>query len=246
MGTKRVNLQHLAIIPDGNRRWAKKHGILDVKEIYKEGTRCLSEIVEESFQQGVLYLTIWASSYLNLRSRPARLVYALEKIYADSFQKLADMDIIKREKVRVDVFGDWRDLLQKDTINVIDSVIDLTSNNEGKTLTILVGYDGQRERGAALKKLFDRYRNENGVLPDDLAAANKLLQTHSWTGHLPDVDLIIRTGSHNDPHNSASFLSFLSGESQLAFPDTLWPEFTRETLDSLLLNFKKRERRFGQ
>lgn len=236
-------LRHLAIIPDGNRRWAKKHGINAEPLIYEQGSQKTSEILEAAFSQGVEYVTFWASSYANLASRPKLLVHAIDAIYARKFEELATYPMVFKEKVNIQIIGEWRQLLKPSTIQAGQKAIDATAHHHDKFLTILVGYDGQRERGQAVQGLL---RKGAQPVPTDVLEAEQLLRQHAWTGNLPDVDLLIRTGAWQDPHNSASFLSFLSGESQFAFPHVLWPDFSADMLTTLCDDFSKRERRYGR
>lgn len=109
-----------------------------------------------------------------------------------------------------------------------------------------MGYDGRRERGAAAASLAQSYAQTQQAIPEDVLEMDALLQSHAWTGHLPDVDLIVRTGAWEDPHNSAGFLGFLTAESQFSFPEVLWPDFTPAVLETVLADFTRRERRKGK
>jgi len=246
MNTLNCTPNHLAIIPDGNRRWAKRHGIKSEKEIYERGTEKIPEILEVAFQQGITCLTIWASSYANIIERPQALVSAMEWIYVRKFQELVSHPTVIAEDILVDARGEWKNLLKRKTVSAIERAIESTKGHSKKRLTILVGYDGKRERGVALQSLIRACGDAKEVLPDDIISTDNLLRNYSWTGHLPDVDLVVRTGSFDDPHNSAGFLSLLSGESQLAFPNVLWPDFSGEILTKILDDFSKRERRLGR
>jgi undecaprenyl diphosphate synthase len=144
--------------------------------------------------------------------------------------------------VRIQVLGEWRDLLSEKTVAAADNAMATTANHTGPILAILIGYDGYRERGAAVQKLLkDAPEPANDVLE-----AESQLRERSWTGHLPNVDLIVRTGVWNDPHSSANFLGFLAGEAQFAFPKVLWPDFTAKMLDNVIDDYLGRERRHGR
>lgn len=235
-------LQHLAIIPDGNRRWAKKHAVAAPSRIYDKGTDKTFEIIEAAFKLDIPYLTIWASSFSNLQNRAKGAVIALENMYEKKFRELAEHPLIHDKKVRIEILGEWRQLLKPVAIDAAQTAIDATKHYSERLLTILVGYDGHHERGAAVQALLAAAEKS----PTELDAAERLLRQHAWTGHLPDVDLIIRTGAWEDPHNSANFLGFLSGESQLAFPPVLWPDFSAGMLADIIANFTDRERRMGR
>lgn len=238
-------VQHLAIIPDGNRRWAKKHAIGNPGKIYEKGTDKTFEIIDTAVRLDIPYLTIWASSYSNLRNRPTGSVNALEDMYEKKFRELATHPLIHNNQAHIEVIGEWRELLKPQTIAAAEEAMKATAQYTQRQLTILVGYDGRRERGAATLSLITENRTHLQPGSDAINEAEQLLRSYAWTGHLPDVDLIVRTGAWEDPHNSAGFLSFLSGESQLSFPTVLWPDFTGEMLTDIVEDFGNRERRLG-
>lgn len=236
------SLQHLAIIPDGNRRWAKAHSISQEARMYEEGGRKTAEIAEAAFDKGVTHLTLWGSSFANLASRPKALVGAIDKIYEQKFLELATHPIIFDKKVHIEVIGEWRDTLGAKTVAAAQKAIDATAKHAERFLYVLIGYDGKRERGAAVQQLL----KDQPAIPSGVDEAEALLKERSWTAHLPQVDLIIRTGAWQDPHNSASFLGFLTGESQFAFPEVLWPDFNATLLKKICDDFTGRERRHGR
>ena len=235
-------LQHLAIIPDGNRRWAKKQAMALQNNLYQQGADTTMQIIEAAFRLDIPCVTFWGSSYANLQSRAPGFVAALEDVMIKKFEELAVHPLIHEKHVRVEALGQWRELLKPKTIQAIQKALDATAHYSNRLLTVLIGYDGRRERGAAVQDLM----HSTPEIPQDELEAEKLLRRFSWTGHLPDVDLIIRTGSWQDPHNSASFLTFLIGESQFCFPELLWPEFTPQHLKKIVHDFAQRERRMGK
>lgn len=112
-----------------------------------------------------------------------------------------------------------------------------TAHRSSRELTLLIDYSGNRERTEAVRSL---------LLHPSTTDFEHALRKHSWTGHLPDLDLIIRTGSWTDPHNSAGFMNLLADEVQYAFPEKLWPDFTGSDLEQIITDFKARERRHGK
>jgi undecaprenyl diphosphate synthase len=238
-------IQHLAIIPDGNRRWAKKHAITGGK-IYEKGSNTTFEIIKTAFEQDVPYVTFWGSSYANLQERAKGFVGALEELTTKKFVELTQHPLIHEYQVHVTVLGEWRDLMKPKSVATITEAIKPTANYQARQLTILLGYDGQRERGTATTALLAKYALGNIPPETDIIAANQLLRAESWTGHLPDVDLILRTGAWDDPHNSAGFLGFLNAESQFSFPKVLWPDLTPAMLQEILQEASTRERRKGK
>lgn len=228
---------HLAIIPDGNRRWAKQNGLKGYKQLYDKGFQGLSDITDTAFALGVTHLSLWGSSHSNLTSRSTEFLTSIDKAFRDNVNKMADNPAIEKYDVHIDIIGEWRDSLSAKTVEVFEDAIAKTAHRSGRTLTLLIDYSGTRERAAATEALVQEY--------DPTRPADHQLRSLSWTGHLPDVDLIIRTGAWQDPHNSAGFMSLLVDEAQYAFPELLWPDFSPTTLTGLVEDFKERERRHG-
>ena len=239
-------VHHLALIPDGNRRWAKKHAIEAQKRIYEKGGDTTMDVIEAAFREEVQFVTFWGSSYANLAARSKGLVTAFEEMVAKKFRVIKKHPLIHEKHVRVEVLGEWRELLKPKTCETIQEAIDATEQYSDRLLTILLGYDGRRERGDAVMSLLADAQENTTEVPEDVLAADQLLRQYAWTGHLPDVDLVVRTGAWEDPHNSAGFLSLITSESQFAFPQVLWPDFTPELLAAELDAFGDRERRMGR
>ncbi|MEO5950755.1 MAG: undecaprenyl diphosphate synthase family protein [Candidatus Saccharimonadales bacterium] len=233
---------HVAIIPDGNRRWAKQHGIGAYSRMYKKGVDRTLEISEAAFAAGVTHLSLWGSSYANIADRTGDFSSSIDKLYRTSVHKFADHPLISKYDVRIQAIGEWRDTLTKPTIDAINKVVDQTNMRGTNILTLLFSYSGSRERAAAIQSLL----KSDVITPHGVEASNMLLREHSWTSSLPQVDLIVRTGAWHDPHNSAGFLSLLADETQLVFPEVLWPDFTSEHMTKIIDEFRARERRFGK
>lgn len=235
-----TNSLHVAVIPDGNRRWAKKHGLMGYKDLYDQGIDRVLEITEAAFDAGVTHLSLWGSSHANLADREGEFFTSIDKLYRDNINKFADHDLIPRHNVKIQAIGEWHDSLSPATIDVINDAMDKTAHRGTKVLTLLLDYSGARERAAAVMAATKSQK------PSTLEEAADLLRSASWTHDLPEVDLIIRTGAWQDPHNSAGFLSLLTDESQYAFPEVLWPDFNAELLTSIIGDFNARERRRGK
>lgn len=198
------------------------------------------------FKLGIQHVTFWISSITNLRDRPANLVKATNKLYAKKFNELLNDPSLMENEIKVKVYGRWKEMLDENTARTIEEIIHKTSENKKATLTLLLAYDGKMERGeAVLSLLKDQELNKNVAMKDAMEAEG-VLRSYAWTGDLPDVDLIIRTGSFKDPHNSADFLSFLTGNTQFVFPDIYWPDFNLTFLQLSLNDFLNRERRKGK
>lgn len=229
---------HLAIIPDGNRRWAKQHGLKGYKSLYDKGFQGLADITETAFEQGVTHLSLWGSSHANIADRSADFFKSIDRAFRDNVLKLSDNPAIAKYDVHISIIGEWRDSLLPKTVEVFEDAMRKTAHRTGRELTILIDYSGTRERDAAIESIVEQ--------PDSSQKPSELLLSRSWTGHLPNVDLIIRTGAWEDPHNSAGFMSLLVDETQLSFPQVLWPDFSPELLTTIVSDFKHRERRHGK
>jgi len=231
---------HLAVIPDGNRRWAKKSGI-KASQLYNRGTDKAVEITETAFKNGVSHLSLWGSSYANINQRSSDFFKTIDRLYRDNIQRFVDHKMMEQYDVRIEIIGEWRTSLTPETIAVMDDAIAQTKHRRSRVLSLLISYSGSRERGQAVQKLL-----ENPEKVDSIESATQLLQKNSWTSYLPPVDLIVRTGAWEDPHNSAGFMSLLADEAQYAYPEALWPDFDSSELETIIDDFKKRERRRGK
>jgi len=227
------SLKHLAIIPDGNRRWARKHK-LQAWLGHKQGTVKLNDIGEAAIKHGATYITFWASSVDNLTKRSKTEVHYLLQYF---YELLADPDTwahIKKYNVQVRVLGRWKELVNHAKLDDAISQMEEASHKHSKAyLTILLGYDGKEEMLAAVNQV-------SGKGPVTEAA----LRRSMLTGYLPDVDMVIRTGG--EPHWSAGFLMWLSANTQLYFTDTLWPDFGPRHIAEAFKEYSRRERRLGK
>jgi len=225
---------HIAIIPDGNRRWAKGTGIPFTKG-YERGTAATHEIIEAAFQAGVPYLTVWASSEDNLLKRSKQETRFLLALFRREFGKMLKSKTIFENRIRVCVIGQFRAILKDAKLNaVIEELEEKTKHFPGRTLTILLGYDGKQEMIAAIKKL---RRSKETIDEQSIRSA-------LWTGALPSVDLAIRTGG--EPHWSAGFLMWLIANSEFYFSDTFWPAFGKKEFTKALSIYASRRRMLGK
>lgn len=229
--------QHILIIPDGNRRWAKKQG-LSLVEAYAAGEANMEKIIEAAFNLDIAYLTVWGSSTNNLTERSVVEREVLQRIYERAFAKLAKDPAIHKQKVKLGVIGRWFELLPEPTQVIIRQAIEATKDYNQRHLTVLIGYSGVEEMLDALRRVAENYIAD-GTLIFDAA----LLKSHLWTADLPAVDLVIRTGG--EPHWSAGCMMWEVAEAQLSFPDVLWPDFTPELFKAVLSDYGQRGRRQG-
>lgn len=229
---------HLAIIPDGNRRWAKKQGLKGYKKLYDLGVEGLLGITQSAFDNGVTHLSLWGSSHANLADRSSDFFTNIDRVFRDNIDRFASHPVVEQYDVRINIIGEWRDSLTPKTIAAMENAMAQTAHRTSRELTLLIDYSGNRERTAAVHSLL--------VDTKSTVPTEQLLRSRSWTGHLPELDLIVRTGAWTDPHNSAGFMSLLADETQFSFPELLWPEFTGDHLSHIITDFRERERRHGK
>ena len=225
---------HIAIIPDGNRRWAKAHR-LNPWDGHAEGVGRFWDTADEAYAQGINFLTIWAGSYDNLKKRSKGEVNFLLRLLKDEVLKPELRERIHRNKSRVSVIGEWKEFVTDiKTIEAVESLERETAHYPANRLTLLFGYDGQREMLAATNTLVESGKK----------VTQENLRKSLWTAELPDVDLVIRTGG--EPHWSAGFLMWQTANSQFYFTDILWPDFKKPELKKALVDYERRERRLGR
>lgn len=228
---------HLAIIPDGNRRWAKQHGLKGYKSLYDRGVDGLVNVTETAFENGVTHLSLWGSSHANLVDRSSDFFINIDKAFRKHVHKFAEHPAIEKYDVHINIVGEWRESLTPETIAAFEDCMAKTAHRTSRELTLLIDYSGDRERTEAIRALL---ANPSDTTPE------QALRVKSWTGHLPDLDLIVRTGSWTDPHNSAGFMNLLADEVQYSYPEKLWPDFTGSDLAQIIEDFSARERRHGK
>ncbi len=224
---------HLAIIPDGNRRWAINQG----KKAFlghKEGAVTTERILKASFDAGVRCFTIWGASEENLTKRSKEEVIALSHVFTKTLTKLLKSKELKKYNVRVCVRGRFRELLGNKALDTIAQKLEKeTEHHSERMLTILLGYDGKKEMLFAIRQL-----QKQKTLAEESSLLNEL-----WTKHLPPVDLVIRTGG--EPHWSAGFMMWLTANSEFYFTKTLWPAFSEKELSRVFREFSRRRRMMG-
>ncbi|HLC44610.1 MAG: di-trans,poly-cis-decaprenylcistransferase [Candidatus Doudnabacteria bacterium RIFCSPHIGHO2_01_FULL_50_11] len=225
---------HFAVIPDGNRRWAKSRGLKPWLG-HKSALERFQEVFETAYDAGTRYLTFWAGSEDNLRKRDAMEVKFLVEYMADVLTNEANVRSLVERRTRARIIGRWHDIVPNTRLKeAIETLEQRTKEFSDSYLTILFGYDGKSEMLAAVGKLRD----------DNIAVTAEALKTRLWTGFLPPVDLVLRTGG--EPHWSAGFMMWLTADSQFFFTDMLWPEVTRQTIKDIFADYAGRGRRFGK
>ena len=227
--------KHVAIIMDGNGRWANLQGKSRVKG-HQQGARTVRDIVEEAKSQGIKYLTLYAFSKDNW-SRPKEEVNILMKLLVTSLKK--EYNRLINNNIRLQSIGEVNDLPTpvKDELNY---VVLKTKNNTGMVLTLAINYGGKEELTEAMKTI--AFKVKNSIISPEKVDQSTINQ-HLYTRDLPAVDLLIRTSGEERISN---FLLWHIAYAELYFTDTLWPDFKKEDLHKAIVDYAKRERRFGK
>ncbi|MFA5368427.1 MAG: polyprenyl diphosphate synthase [Candidatus Paceibacterota bacterium] len=226
--------KHVAIIPDGNRRWAKKNG-LAIMFGHEKGAEALEEILNKTLELKIPYITFWGLSLDNVLKRSKPEIDYIYSIIEKQFKKLLIDKRIHENKIKVQAFGRWMDFFPKKTQQAIKEVIEKTKDYDKYYLNFLMAYNGTDEMLESVKSI----QKQSKEVTEDLIKKNL------WTKDLPSVDLIIRTGVDNDPHLSAGFMMWDAAYAQLYFTKIYFPDFTPEEFEKSLLDFADRQRRKG-
>ncbi len=227
--------KHLAIIMDGNGRWAKQQGILRAIG-HENGTKAVKIIVEACAKLGIENLTLYAFSTENW-NRPKLEVDTLMNILVNSLKK--ELPILKKNNIRLNTIGNT-DLLPSKARKQLLEVIEQTKENNRMTLTLALSYGSREELISAFKKITEKI-NTNQLAIADINEAT--INQHLYTYDLPDVDLVIRTSGE---HRISNFLLWQIAYAELYFTDVLWPDFREKDLHEAIISYQKRERRFGK
>jgi undecaprenyl diphosphate synthase len=226
--------RHVAIIMDGNGRWAKSRGLERV-EGHAEGARAVRDAVETSARIGVDYLTLYAFSVANW-ARPRGEVEALMRLLVDFAQR--ERAELRSLGIRVNVIGQLEDL-PTGTRHAVEDLIRYTADGDKMTLTLALSYGGRNDVVEAARALAVRAR-AGLVLPEEIDES--FFHREMSTRSIPDVDLLIRTGGES---RLSDFLLFEAAYAELVFLPIMWPDFQPETLLDAVKHYSARERRFG-
>ncbi|GHT62130.1 isoprenyl transferase [Bacteroidia bacterium] len=226
---------HIAIIMDGNGRWAQKNGMERFMG-HQEGVVSVRKVVEAAGQLGIKYLTVYTFSTENW-SRPQEEVDALMALMVMAVQR--ETKDLMANNVRLRTIGDI-DRLPALTRRELDACIEETKDNTGLALILALSYSSKREMTEAVKKIAQEVK-------DGTLAVSQIDETiisrHLFTKDIPDPDLLIRTGGE---FRISNYLLWQSAYSELYFTDTYWPDFREENLYAAIVDYQKRERRFGK
>jgi undecaprenyl diphosphate synthase len=222
--------QHVAIIMDGNGRWAKKRGLPRI-EGHRAGTENIRRVAEIFAEYKIEYLTLFAFSTENW-NRPSNEVKGILKILSDRLDP--EIKRLHEKNIRVRHLGRL-DSLSPELQKKIKAAVELTGKNTGGTLTMAFDYGGRAEIVEAARRLLSDRLPAEDVTEDSF-------KKYLYAPDIPDPDLIIRTSGETRLSN---FLLWQAAYSELYFTDVLWPDFNRAEIDKALADYKSRQRRFG-
>ncbi len=226
---------HLAIIMDGNGRWAKERGKMRVFG-HESGVRAVRNTVESAAKIGIKYLTLYAFSTENWK-RPKLEVDTLMRLLVSSLKK--ELKTLHENDIRLNAIGRIN-TLPKRAMSELEDVIEQTRNNKTMTLTLALSYGAREELTTAFKALATKVKN-NIISPANIDET--IINNHLYTHDLPDVDLLIRTSGE---YRISNFLLWQIAYAELYFSEVFWPDFSEQHLIEALKDYQNRERRFGK
>lgn len=227
--------QHIAVIMDGNGRWAKEKGKNRVFG-HKNGVQAVRQVSEACAELGVPFLTLYAFSVENW-NRPKLEVAALMELLV--FTIGSEIDTLMKNNIRLASIGSIENLPKK-AQEQLAKVIDATKNNSRLTLTLALSYGGRTEIVDACKKIAMQVKNSE-INIDDISES--IINKHLYAPNIPDPELMIRTSGE---HRLSNFLLWQAAYTELYFTEEFWPDFSKESLYKAILSYQNRERRFGK
>lgn len=227
--------KHVAIIMDGNGRWAKAHGQPRVFG-HRNGVKSVREVTEAAAELGIQYLTLYAFSTENWR-RPALEVNALMRLLVQTIRK--EIKTLQENNIRLLTIGDT-DHLPSKTVSSLREAIAATADNQGMTLILALNYSAKQELTAATRHIAEAIQ-QGRLHPNQIT--EQTVADHLYTSGIPDPELLIRTSGERRISN---FLLWQIAYAEFYFSPILWPDFRRNNFYEAILDFQQRERRFGQ
>jgi undecaprenyl diphosphate synthase len=227
--------RHIAIIMDGNGRWAQEKG-QDRLYGHFHGVESVRNIVEGAAELGIEYLTLYAFSTENW-DRPVNEVTGLMELLVETIHK--EVPILNKNNIRLHVIGDMS-MLPEYAKKALEEALSLTSQNTGLNLVMALSYSSRWELVNAVKKIAE---DVQAGKVDPASISQDTLQKYLVTSELPDPELMIRTSGE---YRISNFLLYQLAYAELYFTSTRWPDFRKEHLYEAILDFQKRERRFGK
>ncbi len=226
---------HVVIIPDGNRRWAKERE-LDPWKGHEAGAQNTELLVREARRLGVREISFWGSSLENLTKRPVVESRALLSIYETYFAKLAESEDIHADQARIRFIGHWEEQFPDSLKQVMYRCLEATKQYDRYFLNFFLAYSGDDEMRIAFERV-------SHAIQSGAQVTDELIKKHLMTKDLPPVDYLIRTGG--EPHLSAGFMMWDIANAQLFFSEKLYPDFGPEAFREAIEEYGARGRRFG-
>ncbi|KAA2218491.1 isoprenyl transferase [Maribacter flavus] len=227
--------RHMAIIMDGNGRWAKERGKLRVFG-HENGVKTVRSTVENCVKLGIEFLTLYTFSTENW-NRPKIEVDTLMRLLVSSLRK--ELTTFSENNIRLNTIGNISALPDKARLELLE-VIKKTEHHTGMMLTLALSYGSREELQSAIKSIASKVKN-NIISPENIDET--IINDHLYTRNLPDVDLLIRTSGE---HRISNFLLWQIAYAELYFIDVFWPDFNEHHLVEAIKNYQNRERRFGK
>lgn len=226
--------KHIAIIMDGNRRWAKKNNV-PMQMGHKKGAETIEKIVKYANKIGIEYITVYAFSTENWKRSEEEVTWLMQLLgnYLDEYAKRADT-----ENIKIRVLGDLSALNEK-LQKQISEAVERTKNNTGTSFNIAFNYGGRDELVKATRKIAEQVK-EGKIAVEDIN--EDVIQQNLYTYDIPDPDLMIRTSNEL---RTSGFLMWQLAYTEFLFLEKYWPEFTEQDLDDAIKVYRNRKRNFG-
>jgi len=228
---KETNLKHIAIIMDGNRRWAKEHFLPSMMG-HKKGVDALKKVTRACDDFGVKYLTLYAFSTENWNRKQEEVDFLMDLLATTLKSELKELN---ENNVKMNFIGDLN-ALNKNLQNILDESRETTKNNTGVVLTVAINYGSRDEITHAIKNIIKDKKQEEEI-------TQELISQYLYTKNMPDPDLLIRTSGEKRISN---YLLWQIAYSEIYFTDIFWPEFDKDALALAVKEFAQRQRRWGK
>ena len=226
---------HIAIIPDGNRRWAKGRG-LDPWVGHEEGAKNIEVLVRKGFELGIRNMSFWGSSRENLAKRPLQEKRELLRVYEEYFKRLIVNEDIFKYEAKINIIGRWKEQLPVSLVNILEDGMEKTKGHSKYTLNFFLAYSGDDEMIETVKEIV-----HSGIAYEEITG--ETIKAHLMTKDLPAVDYLIRTGG--EPHLSVGFMMWDIANTELFFADEYFPDFGPAQLEAAVEEYEERGRRKG-
>ena len=226
--------QHVAIIPDGNRRWAKDNSVA-TKEGHRRGVETFRLVVNHAADRGVESISMWGMSLDNFIRRSPLEIRDLLDIFNHQFQDMLEDDDIHNRGIRVRIFGRWREKFPRKLVSLMNEVESVTKKYSNYALNLLLAYNGTDEMTQAVQRIVDSGKRR---------VTSRMIKNNLFTKDVPPVDLLVRTGGQ--PHLSAGFMMWDIADAEFHFTETYWPAFGTKDFDVAIEDFAGRKRSRGK